>query len=317
MRATVVGSGVVGLTTAISLQRAGWQVHAISAAPIDQLTSHLAAAVWFPTHAGPPEAVSRWGATTFDVLAGLADVAGAGVTLRESLALYRRPPDVPEWASTVRGLRPARAVELPAGYSHGLRFAVPLVEMPIHLPWLLAEFGRAGGELTIARVSTLAEVVEDGWSELVVNCTGLAARELAKDPSVYPVRGQIVRVANPGLTMSLRDELHPAGRAYIHPRGDDVILGGTLDEHRWDLAVDPVAAASILARCTGIEPRLAHAEVLEHIVGLRPARPTVRVEEVSTGPGRARLVHNYGHGGSGITLGWGCAADVVALAGGG
>ncbi len=54
--------------------------------------------------------------------------------------------------------------------------------------------------------------------------------------------------------------------------------------------------------------------VLEHIVGLRPARPTVRVEESVTGPGRARLLHNYGHGGSGLTLGWGCAQDIVAPA---
>lgn len=86
-----------------------------------------------------------------------------------------------------------------------------------------------------------------------------------------------------------------------------------MDEHRWDTGVDQVEAQSILSRCSGIEPRLRDAEVLEHVVGLRPARPTVRVEESKTGPGRARLLHNYGHGGSGITLGWGCAQDITAL----
>lgn len=314
MRATVVGSGVVGLTTAITLQRAAWEVRVLSAAPIEALTSHVAAAVWFPTHAGPPDAVARWGAYTFEVLAGLAEQSGSGVVMRESLALYRSVPPVPDWAAAVRELRPARTAELPPGYAYGLRFAVPLVEMPLHLPWLVKMFRTAGGTIRIVRIASLDEVVDDGWSVLVVNCTGLAARELADDPSVYPVRGQIVRVSNPGLTMSMRDEQHPAGRAYIHPRTNDCILGGTLDEHSWDLDVDLIAAASILTRCREIEPRLIDAEVLEHVVGLRPARPTVRVEESDTGPGRARLLHNYGHGGSGITLGWGCAQDVVALA---
>lgn len=315
MRATVVGSGVSGLTSAISLQRAGWQVRVVSAAPIEALTSHLAAAVWFPTHAGPPEAVARWGAQTFEVLAGQAVQSGSGVVMRESLALYRVAPEVPSWAAAVRDLRPATSAELPGGYAYGLRFVVPLVEMPVHLPWLVGRFRTAGGTIRLIRITSLDEVVEDGWSDLVVNCTGLAARELAADPSVYPVRGQIVRVSNPGLTLSMRDEQHPAGRAYIHPRTDDCILGGTLDEHRWDTDVDPIEATSILARCIEMEPRLADAEVLEHVVGLRPARPTVRVEESATGPGRARLLHNYGHGGSGITLGWGCAQDIVELAG--
>lgn len=315
VRATVVGSGVVGLTTAITLQRAGWHVRVLSAAPISALTSHLAAAVWFPTHAGPPEAVARWGARTFDVLAGQAEWSGSGVVMRESLALYRSAPPVPDWAAAVRDLRPARTDELPPGYSHGLRFVVPLVEMPLHLPWLVELFHSAGGAIRIVRIASLDAILDDGWSELVVNCTGVAARELADDPSVYPVRGQIVRVSNPGLTLSMRDEHHPAGRAYIYSRTEDCILGGTLDEGRWDTEVDVAEAESILARCREIEPRLMEADVIEHVVGLRPARPTVRIEESPTGSSRARLLHNYGHGGSGVTIGWGCAEDVLGLAG--
>lgn len=215
----MVGSGIAGLTSAITLQRVGWEVRVMSAARIEALTSHLAAAVWFPTHAGPPEAVARWGELTFEVLAAQASQPGSGVVMRESLALYRFSPELPAWAGAVRELRPVGKAELPAGYTHGLRFIVPLVEMPVYLPWLVGLFRRAGGTIRVVRIESLDEVIDDGWSEVVVNCTGLAARELAHDPSVYPVRGQILRVSNPGLTLSLRDEHHP-GRPGLHPSAD-------------------------------------------------------------------------------------------------
>ena len=149
--------------------------------------------------------------------------------------------------------------------------------------------------------------------DAIVNCSGLAARELVGDPRVYPVRGQIARVNNPGLVMSIRDEQHPEGRAYVHPREHDCILGGTLDEHSWDTRVDLDTAASILRRCRDIAPVLANATVIEHVVGLRPGRPTVRLEEDTPDEPSPRILHNYGHGGAGITISWGCADEVTAL----
>jgi D-amino-acid oxidase len=115
--------------------------------------------------------------------------------------------------------------------------------------------------------------------------------------------------------MSVRDELHPSGRAYVHPRTNDCILGGTLDEGQWDTAVDPVAGAAIIERCCDLVPALRGARVLEHVVGLRPGRATIRLEEDEPIGSGVRLLHNYGHGGAGITLSWGCAAAVAALVG--
>lgn len=92
--------------------------------------------------------------------------------------------------------------------------------MPLYLPWLVEQVREGGGEIRMQRVNSLGEL-SDGWADALVNCSGLGARELAGDLSVYPVRGQIVRVTNPGLTLSVRDENHPAGRAYVHPRTSD------------------------------------------------------------------------------------------------
>lgn len=309
----VLGAGISGLTSAVLLRRAGHSVTLVSADPVEATTSHLAAAVWFPTAAGPAAAVIRWGRRSFDTFAGLARQGRPGVVMRESLTLYRDDPGAPDWVAAVGEVRAATPSELPPGYSHGLRFVVPLVEMPAYLPDLLHEAVEAGCEVENRRVSGLRDLL-DLRPDVVVNAAGLAAGKLAGDGSVSPVRGQIVRVPNPGLTMSVRDESHPAGRAYVHPRSRDVVLGGTLDPDAWDTTPDLGRTVSILARCADIVPALAGIEPVESVVGLRPGRPEIRVEtDTSLLP--VPVVHNYGHGGSGITVGWGCAADVVDLVG--
>lgn len=314
----MVGSGVSGLSCALLLLRAGHRVTVVSADPLKRTTSHVAAAVWFPTAAGPADAVARWSATTYDVLAAEAAARVPGVLMRESLVLYRAPRDprepLPGWAAAVGPVRAARPDELPPGYPAGLRFAVPLVEMPIYLPHLHAEVGRAGGTHVARRLSGLDEVL-DLRPDLVVNAAGLAAGALVGDDTVLPVRGQVVRVPNPGLELSVRDEHHPGGRAYVHPRSSDVILGGTLEAGSWDTRPDPAETAAILARCADLVPALAGSPVLESVVGLRPGRPAIRVErDDALLP--VPVVHDYGHGGSGITVGWGCARDVAALVAG-
>lgn len=313
VRATVVGAGVAGLTTALRLLEAGWQVRVVTADPPEATTSALAAAVWFPTHVGPPERVQPWGSRTFDVLAAQAARGEpAGVVMRDTLVLGRAPLGEPDWVTSVGPVRAADPGDLPPGYTHGLHFQVPLVEMPVYLRALGALVTRAGARVEGRRVQSLDELCHDG-ADAVVNCSGLGARTLVGDESVYPVRGQIVRVANPGLTVSVRDEHHPEGRAYVHPRSTDCILGGTLDEHDWSTDVDPAVAASILRRCLDLVPALAGVSVLEHPVGLRPGRPEVRLEVDPAYRSGPRVVHNYGHGGAGVTLSWGCAEEVVRL----
>jgi D-amino-acid oxidase len=312
MRVAVLGAGVSGLTTAMSLIDAGCQVRVAAADPTEATTSYLAAAVWFPTHAGPPDRVAAWARTTYDVLAAQAGRKVPGVVMRESLALYREAPEQPDWAAAVKSVREATPAELPPGYPYGLRFVVPMVEMPKYLPWLIEQFTSRGGQLQRRRVGSLTELADED-TDAVVNCSGIASRTLVGDASVYPVRGQIVRVTNPGLIMSVRDEQHPAGRAYVHPRSEDCILGGTLELNNWDTTIDLATSAAIIERCREIVPALRGASVIEDLVGLRPGRPTVRVEEDHSQGASARILHNYGHGGSGITISWGCAYEVTEL----
>jgi D-amino-acid oxidase len=100
----------------------------------------------------------------------------------------------------------------------------------------------------------------------------------------------------------------------VVPRSNDTLLGGQALPNDWSITPDPTIAAEIVARCAQLVPEVAGARVLEHLVGLRPGRSSVRVEAEGT-PG-ALLVHNYGHGGAGVTLSWGCAEEVVRLVSG-
>jgi D-amino-acid oxidase len=97
-----------------------------------------------------------------------------------------------------------------------------------------------------------------------------------------------------------------------------VVLGGTEIPGDWSLDPRPATARRILADCAAVDPRLGTARILEHRVGLRPVRPRVRLEAGTTGDGDGRgagrlLVHNYGHGGGGVTLSWGCAREAARL----
>jgi D-amino-acid oxidase len=310
VEALVIGAGVVGLSAALRLQEAGFRVRLWTADPPEETTSAVAGAFWYPYRAYPEARVTAWGERTFRVLAALAEEPGSGVRMLPAEELFRAPAPDPPWAASVPGFRHARAEELPAGYTDGYLFHAPLASMPVYLPWLAARFTAGGGVMERRRAASLAEA--RAACPLVVNCGGLGARALAGDPSVLPIRGQVVRVENPGLERIRLDEYHPEGLVYVIPRGEDCILGGTAEES-WDTTPDPATAERILRCCTALEPALAGARVLGHRVGLRPGRPEVRLE-AEPFPDGTRVIHCYGHGGAGITLSWGCAEEVVALA---
>jgi len=296
-RVIVVGAGVVGLTCAVRLLEAGHRVDVVARDLPLETTSAVAAALWYPSLASPSDRVAAWARTSYDVFAGLADDPETGVVMRTGTELLTERAADPGWRAMLPSL--GRETSLPPGYAAGWTFVSPVVDMPVHLRWLVGRLDALGGTLTRMNLSALPD---DG--SVVVNATGLGARHFGADPSVVPVSGQVVVVEQVGIDRWLLD---PAGPTYVVPRTDDVVLGGTAVEGEWSRTPDPAIADAILHRAAALVPALEGARVLRHKVGLRPSRPTVRVERVDN------VVHCYGHGGAGVTLGWGCAADVVGL----
>jgi D-amino-acid oxidase len=308
----VVGAGVSGLTTAICLAEAGHDVKVWAADPPRHTTSMVAGALWGPSFQEPVAKTLAWTQQSLRDFTVLADDPGSGVRMAAALTVgdLPGPGELPPQARLIPDLRPADPAEVPEGYRHGFRARMPLVDMPRYLDYLTERLVAAGGEIEIRALGSLDEAGRA--APVVVNCSGLGARDLAGDREVHPVFGQHVVLTNPGLdTVFMELSQEPEWTSFF-PHAARVVCGSISVAGRWDTAADPAVSERILQRCRRAEPRLRDAQVIDVVTGLRPGRPAVRVE--AEAPGAVRYVHNYGHGGNGVSLSWGCAREAASLA---
>ncbi|MGW3729546.1 FAD-dependent oxidoreductase [Streptomyces sp. F001] len=304
----VVGGGVIGLTTAVLLAERGRRVRVWTREPVERTTSAVAGALWWPYRIEPEASARRWALHSLDVYEELAEHSEVtGVRMVEGVLGETDLDETDSWAAArLPGLRAATAAEY-AGT--GLWARLPLIDMSTHLPWLRERLVKAGGSVEERTVSAFAEAE----APVVVNCTALGARELVPDESVRPLRGQLVVVENPGIGTWLVSKDASGEMAYFFPQPGRLVLGGTAEQDVWSLRPDPAVAEAIVRRCAALRPEIAGARILEHRVGLRPVRDAVRLERELLPDGRV-LVHNYGHGGAGVTVAWGCAQEAAGLA---
>ncbi|MFN0251187.1 MAG: FAD-dependent oxidoreductase [Kofleriaceae bacterium] len=320
MQITIVGAGVIGLTTALVLEEHGHTVRIVAAATDDATTSAVAGAVWFPYRVGPPDRVALWAATTRAWLVRHAHEADAGIDILDGFEITTEPeeaaghaPPRPWWAMHIDVVRaPAPVTGAPAAW----KFTAPRVEPARFLPYLAS---RLRARIERRTVTDLA--AEPG--DIVVNCAGLGARELAGDDALSPLLGQIAiaSVGTTDLRTTITDHRDPEAIFYVIPRRDELVLGGCsvpVAPGTTPLTDDAITAR-ILAQAAALG--LPIGAVTRTRVGLRPYRPTVRLERPRVmdpsdpaGSGRPdRVIHNYGHGGAGFTLCYGCAEDVAKL----
>ncbi len=313
----VLGAGVSGLTTAVCLAEAGVPVRVLARDLPERTTSCAAGAMWGPllVEHGEVDAWSQQSLDQFRMLAAKKDDTGepvAGVWLVDGMEASRDPAEPAPAVARLDDFRWCEPAELPAGFIVGWRYTAPLIDMPIYLTYLTRRLADAGVTVEHGSFARLADAVGTGW--ITVNCTGFGAADLLPDPDLRPVRGQLVVAENPGLDEYFVEfTYHEADMTYYLPMGQRVILGGCAEGGGRDLTADPATLDAIVARCVEVEPRLAGARILGHRVGLRPARRQVRVEPDTVNG--APVIHNYGHGGAGVSLSWGCAYKVLELVG--
>lgn len=320
-RVAIIGAGVSGLTCGVVFAEHGYRTAIFAKDVGQQTTSGAAAAVWFPYDAEPLEKVIPWALETFHLLIDLARVPGSGVSMIELRQFSRNKEiQIPDWAialgaSVIPSGVACHAVaerrrEESSEFSGGYAITVPLMDTTIYLDYLANRFSGADGSITRnVHFNKLEEV--DRKFDLVINCAGIGARHLVQDVNLEPHRGQVAivpRIENLYCAIVCDD----APLMYAIPRTNDCVFGGTNDLSS-ALAADPATTNQILAECSRVL-RIDKPNVLAERVGLRPFRKSgVRLERDQLPDGRI-VIHNYGHGGSGFTLSWGCAREVVDLA---
>jgi D-amino-acid oxidase len=359
-RILIIGAGVAGLTTAYCLRRQGLAVIVLAECFALRTTSNVAGALWEwpPSVCGRHhdevvlDRAKAWSMASYRQFERLAALPQTGVSMRPATFYFKAPVEsaplerakMNDLKAHVRGFRHGAKliaennVNRASGVQDAYTFLAPMIDTDRYLEWLADELTAIGCEFKNERIAgNLLEqeraLLKRFHAQAIVNCTGLGSARLVDDRDLSPHRGALIRVRNDGERMPRIQGAHCiahdaafAGQdmVFIVPRGTDVLLlGGLVEPDEWNLDIrleNYAPLRDMLRRCAEFLPVLAHATIdrSEPVrVGLRPFRKTgVRLERE---PGPA-IVHNYGHGGAGVTLSWGCAyeaADLVQRAVGG
>jgi len=256
-RAAVIGSGIMGLTTARLLQDRGWSVTVYSKAFPPHTTSNIAGGQWSPT------SVFDEARATPEFLAQYKDAAriahhsfqnfvgsGYGVSWKENYFLNSRrvPPsesyylrELPELFASVAELEPH---EHPFSSPFVYRVVTMLIEPGLFLRRTMTDVRDAGGQFVIRDFGDRSELLALA-EPVIVNCTGLGAAALFGDSELVPVRGQLVFVP-PDDRLDYLTIGGGTGVLYMFPRPDGILLGGTFERGATHLTPDSETTTRII-----------------------------------------------------------------------
>ncbi|MFL5115775.1 MAG: FAD-dependent oxidoreductase [Microvirga sp.] len=245
----VIGSGVMGLTTARLVQEAGFPVTIYTAALPPDTTSNVAGGQFHPF------AVFRDGSVTPEFMTQFRRAVDYSwrrfqIMVGDDYGIRWLPTyvetDTPE-AQVVANFPPVNrlltASEHPFPWGSALRYDTLYVETGRYLRQMIRDVQAAGGKIEVRRFASPENIA--GLPEtLVFNCTGLGSRDLFGDQELHPIRGQLaILEPQPDVRYAALGEF-----GYMFPRSDGILLGGTFERDMFDPTPDPAAIARIIER---------------------------------------------------------------------
>jgi len=220
----VLGAGVIGLTTAVTLQNAGYQVSIFAEKVSPNTTSDVAGGQWAPS------VVDHDNETSFRQL--LKAAYGAHLSRGAAYGVHERINytfiDSPELDYAAPSGADARQTLARLPFAHvrhaGFSYPTLLVEPPVLMKRLMQDLSQAGVVPTIQTFKNKSEVADLPGSA-VVNCLGLGAREVWDDNKLQGVKGMLAWLPpQPNLTYLY------SGIGYLFPRSDHLVVGGSLED---------------------------------------------------------------------------------------
>lgn len=304
----IVGAGISGMSVTYLLAKKGHKVTVYSKAFSPNITSNRAAAFWFPYHIRNDKRGIDWCQLSFEYFKAFSGQPETGISMQKIIKVLRKgvEEEEPVWIDFMPkdSFRMLPENELPENFARVCEATIPLIETQIFLPWLQNQLQQSGVTFIEKEITDLKTLSKE--YDAVVNCAALGARELCNDKGVIPVRGQVALLSTSSMrTIYLDNE----DLLYVVPRKDAIIVGGTYEENVEEEFTEPATIEKILARAYAALPELKQHSVIGSWAGLRPYRKDVRVEQETN----SNIIHNYGHGGSGFTLSFGCADSVVKM----
>jgi D-amino-acid oxidase len=329
-KVAVLGDGVVGLNTALEAQRQGASVTVYSETRdrvmASRAASDKACALWYPLLiGGNRDTLNSWcrrSYASYERMAkeGVSGVAGiTNIEIIDSEKEFCEPPDaireLPAFSARRDGVAGLRGC--PAGV---WRFATFVVEMPVHLMRMREMLMRTG---CVFRHETFSSV-DDIWPvvpehAIVFNCLGLGARNIFGDSALREIKGHLLlfrpqplqyAVGRYDVALIPRRDALVCGTLFL----DDCVLPTPTDDEREHILGEVRSWIDVDAFDVGLRTvSLSQDQFLSEVTGFRPYREggiRLEAEELN---GRL-VIHDYGHGGSGVTVAPACATDAVALA---
>uniref|UniRef100_A0A915HYF4 FAD dependent oxidoreductase domain-containing protein n=1 Tax=Romanomermis culicivorax TaxID=13658 RepID=A0A915HYF4_ROMCU len=291
MTAVIIGAGIIGLSTAVELQKTFPHLKVVIIAEniSPETTSDIAAGHLHPYLEGDtdPNLLKRWFCETFKYMQKICKESEAvkyGVNCTSGFELsFDKQENLPYWHDIVRNFRRIPYTELVEygwpQFRDGFFFTTYTLEPSQYLAYLLEEFTARGGKLINRKLTSLDEIknICKCDFDLIINATGLGSYFLFDDKKLFPFRGQIYRVKAP-----FQKYFISSPNNYILLNNNQVILGGTRQANDYRLSIDEADSRKIWDGCLKLVPSL-------------------------------KVIHCYGHGGSGISLFYGCVEDVLDL----
>ncbi|XP_066299924.1 D-amino-acid oxidase-like [Branchiostoma lanceolatum] len=350
MKVVVLGAGIVGMTSALRIVEdcgtAGLDMTVMADKFSPNTTSDVAAGVWSLPRSKMTKREMQWLRWSHEYLTALLKTPYApeiGLFLQSGWTMWMHVDEQdPDWKDLVQGYRHPTKWELTnlfPGYKDGFFCTTFMLESRLFLPWAenrlwtlvcqIQSLTMPIGLFVLLPLMTISNSVNSVLlfslklyldHDIIVNCTGIGARDLVGDTKVVPSRGQIITVKAPWIKHRIElTGIHPSipGCPYVISGHSHTRIGGIRQHGRWDLSVDPRDTEKILDGITTVFPSLKNVEILNVKTGLRPMREEIRLEREEKRDNLSgktvQIIHNYGHGGNGIAWSFGCAKEVAIM----